>query len=79
MYRVMLITRNREYKRHAKLTLKSVAPACSFGLPTSEETIYTRFSIASIAALRQGKPLQEPFGNPRPQAFFFPRSASSAR
>ena len=40
--------------------------------------LHSIFATA-FAAVCQRMPLQEPFGDPRPQAFFFPGFASSAR
>ena len=49
---------------------------CSRCLPTLAGNIYTRNFATAFAAVRQRMPLQEPFGNSRPQAFFFPGFAS---
>jgi len=59
-----------------------IAACCSHIFPSFASALANHLHsdfAAVFAAVRQCTPLQEPFGDPRPQTFFFPRSASSAR
>lgn len=52
-----------------------IAACCSHVFPSFASApanhLHSDFATA-FAAVRQRMPLQEPFGDPRPQAFFFP-------